>query len=71
MLETVVHTGLGIASVYAVCGVLFGVAFVTQGVNRIDAAARNAGIGFRLLLLPGTIAFWPWLLMKWLRSVPR
>ena len=53
---------------YAVAGLIFAVAFVSFGVQRVDAAARGAGIGFRVLVLPGAIALWPFLLRKWVRS---
>ena len=49
-------------------GVLFAVAFVTVGVGRVDAAAKGAGVGFRLLILPGAAALWPVLLRRWMRS---
>ena len=57
-----------IAGIYVVLGALFGLAFVTTGVARIDPAARGGSFGFRLLILPGVIAFWPWLLARWLRG---
>ena len=38
---------------YLTLGALFALAFVTRGVGRIDPAARNASLGFRVLLLPG------------------
>lgn len=55
--------GLG---AYAAVGLLFGVAFVARGVDRIDAGAHGAGWGFRLIVLPGAVAFWPLLLRRWL-----
>ena len=50
---------------YAVAGVAFAVPFVTRGVNAIDARAAGAGTGFRLLIAPGAIVFWPLLLRRW------
>lgn len=54
------------AAVYAGFGVLFAVAFVCLGVKRIDPAAAAPPVGFRLLLIPGSIALWPVLLRRWL-----
>lgn len=31
----------------------------------MDETAHGAGIGFRLIILPGTLVFWPVLLRKW------
>ena len=50
------YTGLGLA---------FALAFVTRGVGRIDPAARHASWGFRLVVLPGVVALWPLLLLRW------
>lgn len=50
---------------YVVTGLLFGLVFVTRGVGRMDAQAREAGWGFRAIILPGVVALWPLLLMRW------
>jgi hypothetical protein len=50
---------------YMACGVLVGVPFVLAGVQRIDPAAHDAPIGFRLLILPGCVALWPFVLRRW------
>ena len=56
-----------VAEIYLALGILFGIAFVTRGVQAIDHAAEGAGWGFRLILLPGVAAFWPLLLRRWIR----
>ena len=53
---------------YTIFGAGFGVLFVVRGVDRIDPAAREGTWGFRLLILPGTVALWPWLLLRWVRG---
>ncbi|MDZ7267946.1 MAG: hypothetical protein ONB48_10410 [candidate division KSB1 bacterium] len=55
-----------IAGCYLAFGLAFALPFLTIGVNKIDAAARGAGWGFRLIIIPGTIALWPLLLWRWL-----
>jgi hypothetical protein len=57
-----------VAYIYAVLGLLFAVCFAAVGVGRLDPAARGAGLGFRLLIVPGAAAFWPLLLGRWLRG---
>ncbi|MDH3525299.1 MAG: hypothetical protein OES32_17115 [Acidobacteriota bacterium] len=59
---------VNLATVYVVAGALFGVAFVTRGVARVDRAAREAGWGFRLAILPGVTALWPLLAWRWWRG---
>ena len=56
------------AAVYAAIGFLFSVWFVSIGVGRIDAAARGAGWGFRMLIVPGVAALWPLLFARSLRG---
>jgi hypothetical protein len=56
-----------VAEVYLALGLLFALAFTCFGVGRIDPAARGSGIGFRLLIVPGSTMLWPLLLRRWLR----
>ena len=55
--------------IYLVCGLLFAVPFVFSGVKKIDPHAAHGSWGFRLLIIPGTMAFWPLLLRRWMRGV--
>lgn len=50
------------AGVYAAAGVAVAAWFVRRGgaVERLDAAAHGAGWGFRLVIVPGVVALWPW-----------
>jgi hypothetical protein len=54
---------------YLACGLLFAVPFVVFGVKRIDPHANQGSWGFRLLVIPGTMAFWPLLLRRWVKGV--
>lgn len=52
--------------VYAALGLLFAVAFLTRGIARLDPGAHGSSWGFRLIVLPGVVAFWPLWLRRWL-----
>lgn len=52
---------------YVSLGLLFAIAFVWRGVQKVDQQAAGTGFAFRCLILPGSIAFWPLLLRRWLR----
>ena len=52
-------------ALYLFGGLLVAIPFVLRGVNRVDPAAAGASLGFRLLIVPGTIALWPIMLGKW------
>jgi hypothetical protein len=55
-----------LCTVYIACGLVFAPLFAWRGVSRIDPAAKTAGLGFRLIILPGVAALWPVLLRRWL-----
>ncbi len=57
---------IGIITAYFIIGAVFALLFVTVGVSRVDPAASGAGIGFRLLLVPGAMALWPVLMRRWM-----
>jgi len=52
--------------VYTALGAVFALAFVTVGVKRIDSQAIGSSVGFRFLIFPGSVAFWPLLLRRWI-----
>jgi len=55
--------------IYLACGLIFTLPFAYVGVERIDTHAAKGSWGFRLLIIPGTLVFWPLLLRRWLRGV--
>lgn len=59
---------LAVAGAYLALGVLFAPAFAWRGAGRLDAAAREGSLGFRLLILPGSAALWPLLAWLWWRG---
>ncbi len=54
-----------VVGVYLLIGLVFAVPFVTRGVGRIDPVAREGTWGFRLLIIPGILVFWPLLARRW------
>ncbi|HWS97062.1 MAG TPA: hypothetical protein VN620_11400 [Candidatus Methylomirabilis sp.] len=65
MLEQAATVLVGALYFYGVIGIVFAIPFVVKGVQRIDEEAIGSGWGFRLLILPGCMAFWPFLLRRW------
>ena len=55
-------------SAYGAAGIVFACAFAAFGAGRLDAAAAKSGWGFRVVILPGAAALWPWLLYRWVRG---
>jgi hypothetical protein len=54
--------------VYLAIGLAFAVAFVVKGALVIDMNANGTGIIFRLIILPGSILLWPYLLFRWIKT---
>ena len=57
-----------VIAVYLFAGLVFAIPFILKGVTRIDEGAHGTKWGFRLIIVPGTIVFWPFLLRKWMNS---
>ena len=67
MFERIAVLFVDALSLYVALGAVFAVAFVCVGVKRIDSQA--VGVGFRILIFPGSVAFWPLLLRRWARGI--
>jgi len=62
MVAQIVTWGL---AAYGTIGLLFGLAFILRGAGVLDPIARESSVGFRLMILPGAVGLWPWLLARW------
>ena len=51
---------------YAALGAAFAVPFLVRGIERLDSGAHGSSWGFRLIVFPGVVAFWPLLLRRWI-----
>jgi len=58
---------LFIIAIYLAFGFAFMIPFIIKGVDVIDEGAHGSSIGFRIIIIPGTIVFWPVLLKKWIK----
>jgi len=54
--------------VYLALGVLFLIPFLIKGISKVDEGAHGSTIGFKIIIIPGVIVFWPALLSKWVKS---
>jgi hypothetical protein len=68
MTEAVVSLFWTVAFAYSIVGLSFAIPFVLFWSGRLDPAAKAGTLGFRLAILPGTIAMWPWMALRTLRS---
>ena len=59
---------LMIIGLYALLGLVVGLAFVLRGVNRVDTAAGASPFIFRIMILPGCVGLWPVVLLKWIKA---
>jgi len=59
---------LWLAAAWLICGLLFAIPFVIKGVNAVDEGAHGSSTGFRIIIIPGVMVFWPLLLKKWRKA---
>ena len=64
----IVEIVLNVIAVYLICGFVFSIAFLIKGISKIDKGVGGGTIGFKIIIIPGMIVFWPYLLKKWIRA---
>jgi hypothetical protein len=52
-------------------GFLFTIAFIFKGIQTVDESAQKSSLGFKIIIIPGIIVFWPVLLKKWLIALKK
>ena len=62
---------LKIMGLYFAVGLLFAIAFILKGLGKVDIAASDTGIVFKLLIVPGLMVLWPFFIYKWIKSTQR
>lgn len=62
---------LSLAGIYLTIGLLFSIPFAFRGAKKIDPAAVEGTWGFKLLIIPGSMVFWPLLMNRWLLHKPQ
>ncbi len=67
-METVITAFLTILALYFGVGLLFGLYFILLGATKIDSIMRDSKKKVRLLLFPGVVVTWPFLLGKLFKS---
>ena len=65
MIISGILTALGI---YLLIGILFTVFFIFKGLAIVDPGTEGGSRFFKLLLVPGLVAFWVYFLRKWIKS---
>ena len=58
-----------IVLIYLVMGLLFAIPFLWKGITKVDEGTINSKFGFKMIIMPGVIVFWPVLLRKWRKAI--
>ncbi len=69
MLNNIVILMLTLVAVYLIVGIVFTIAFQLKGLTKIDEGVSGSSWGFRIIIIPGCIVFWPLLLSKWRKAI--
>ena len=64
----IINTFLTILGIYFSFGFLFGLYFIIKGAPKIDSLMLNTKKKVRVLLFPGIVATWPFLIGKLFKS---
>ena len=65
-MHPVVALLLNALALYAAIGAVTAIAFALFGVTRVQPAPVS--LGARVLILPGAVALWPYVLARWLKA---
>jgi len=66
-MESIISIFLALLGIYFSIGILFALYFVFIGATRMDPLMTDSKKRVRLLLFPGVLATWPFLLKKALK----
>ncbi|AFY38596.1 hypothetical protein Lepto7376_2306 [[Leptolyngbya] sp. PCC 7376] len=65
---SIVEWTLQLITAYVIAGLVFSIPFVTFLIKRVDPAATGWAIGFRLIIIPGVVLFWPLFAIRLLKG---
>jgi hypothetical protein len=55
---------LVIVGVYLILGLVFAIYFLPNRIVEVDKSVHESGMIFKLLITPGVVCFWPYLLVQ-------
>ena len=67
-MEKIILFLIYVAIGYLFIGLIFSIFFYPKGIKKIDEVAIAGSLGFKLIVFPGIIFFWPFLLSKWIKQ---
>ncbi|MFT6337225.1 MAG: hypothetical protein ACI86M_003067 [Saprospiraceae bacterium] len=63
-MEIIINVFLAVLGIYFAIGLLFGLYFLVKGAPKIDPIMKDSQKKVRVLILPGVIATWPFLISR-------
>ena len=54
---------------YLAMGLLFVIPFLWKGITKVDEGALKSTFGFKIIIIPGVVVFWPVLLKRWRKAL--
>ena len=68
-MEQVLSNVFLVVGIYFLVGLIFAGPFLFKGAGKIDPVAQEGSWGFRIMIFPGVLVFWPLLLKRWISGV--
>jgi hypothetical protein len=57
-----------VLALYAAAGLVVALAFVSFGIRQVLPHPMPATLGARILILPGALALWPYVVLRWSKA---
>lgn len=67
-MELIINIFVTLLGVYVLIGFLFGLYFLFKGATKVDPLMKDTNKKVRVLLFPGVVATWPFLMRKLLKT---
>ena len=59
---------LALLGIYLMLGIIFAIAFILRGARMVDPTAAGASLRVRVIFIPGAIALWPLVSLRWIAT---
>ncbi len=67
-MEQIIQIAIYLDLGYLILGIVFSIFFYRKGIEKVDEVTIGSTRGFKLIVFPGVVVFWPFLLYKWMKT---
>jgi len=67
-MESLISLFVSVMGIYLLIGVLFATIFLFKAITKVDPVTEGSSFFFKLLIFPGLVFLWPFLLSEWIKT---